>query len=638
LASTGTESIASGTGGALRLDYVSPLPPVRSGISDYSAELLPHLARRPEIAELRVVRLPGQEVAAELVERWAPVAAEEVGADGRLPLYQMGNNQHHDAVLDLALTRPGVITLHDLFLHHLVAERTLAGETADPYIAALTADHGWVGEAVARPRRWGGHTEGGTFALPAHRGLLLRQRGVLVHSAWAAELLAEELPEVAVRIVSIGIPLPPAVGPPGGEEARRARRRLGLSEERPLLGSFGFQTPIKRTAAAVRALARPELAGVDLLVVGEVSPHVDLEGEARRAGVADRVHVTGFVDAATFTRALEACDLCLNLRYPTAGETSAALLRQLAAGRPTLVSDYAQFRELPEEAVVKVLLGSDAEEAEALGATAARLLADPARLRAMGRAARDHIALHHAPPRAAASVARACVELAELEPPVAPGQTPPAPRPAPPTSQTAYRLDGEMEVALGDEAQNEAQNDPRDWPPGTRRTLTLRLTNHGPARWLAARRGPGGIAFDLSLRPLDDFGRGETGADRETGADLEADRPWLLLPRDLAPGDSLEIPFELRRPDGEARLVVEALVFDDWGGSSARRPGRPRLDDAAPRLRWSGVVGGKAGPLRPDPSPLSSSSVSPGPTAPEPTAPSPVPPTPAPRTGTGATP
>ena len=325
----------------LRIDFVSPLPPVRSGIADYSADLLPELAARPEIAELRVVRLPGQPVAAALAARWRPVAAEETGAaaeDGtpRLPLYQMGNNHHHGAVLDLALERPGVLTLHDLYLHHLLAERTLAGDSADPYVEALERDHGWVGRAVARPRRWGGWTEGGTFALPAHRGLVLRQRGVLVHSRWAAGLLAEEVPEAAVRTVPMGIPLPPAVGPPGGPEARAARRALGLPEDRPLLGSFGFQTPIKRTLAAVRALARPELAGAGLLVVGEVSPHVDLEGEARRAGVAGRVHVTGFVDAATFHRALTACDLALNLRYPTAGETSASLLRVLALGRPAV--------------------------------------------------------------------------------------------------------------------------------------------------------------------------------------------------------------------------------------------------------------------------------------------------------------
>ena len=46
----------SATAGArLRLDYVSPLPPVRSGISDYSAALLPHLE---PLCDLRVVRGP----------------------------------------------------------------------------------------------------------------------------------------------------------------------------------------------------------------------------------------------------------------------------------------------------------------------------------------------------------------------------------------------------------------------------------------------------------------------------------------------------------------------------------------------------------------------------------------------------
>ena len=43
----------------LQLDFVSPLPPVRSGIADYSADLLPHLAER---CDLRLIHLPGQPV------------------------------------------------------------------------------------------------------------------------------------------------------------------------------------------------------------------------------------------------------------------------------------------------------------------------------------------------------------------------------------------------------------------------------------------------------------------------------------------------------------------------------------------------------------------------------------------------
>ena len=71
----------------------------------------------------------------------------------------------------------------------------------------------------------------------------------------------------------------------------------------------------------------------------------------------------GFLDYRDFEAAIGACDLCTNLRYPTAGETSASLLRVLALGRPVVVSDYAQMAELPDEVVVKAPLGEDEVEA-----------------------------------------------------------------------------------------------------------------------------------------------------------------------------------------------------------------------------------------------------------------------------------
>ena len=555
---------------SLRIDFVSPLPPVRSGIADYAVELLPGLAARAEVGEVRVVRLPGQPVDEAVAARWRPVAAEETGRGGRLPLYQMGNNRHHEGVLELALERPGVLTLHDLVLHHLLVERTLSRGVLAPYVEALERDHGWIGRAVATTRRWGGYSDGGLFALPAHRDLLRRQRGVLVHSRWAAATLAEEDPELAVRAVPMGIPLPPEAGPPalaGGGAAAAARASLGLPADRPVVGSFGFQTPIKRTAAAVRALARPELAGTWLLVVGEVSPEVDLEGEARRAGVADRVRVTGFVEGPTFARALAACDLALNLRYPTAGETSASLLRLLAAGRGAVVSDYAQFADLPAGVAVRVPLGEGEEEA--LATAAADLLADPARLAAMGEAARRYVAREHAPERAAAAVAGACTELAEL--------APPGPRPAvaaPPTTVAWTRLSGVIvgRVDAGEKAAGARAPSSRKsaWPEGERRTLRLEVTNGGPARWLAARRGPGGVAFEVTLAT--------------PAGDPDPHRPWLPLPHDVEPGGTARLELALRRPPGPARVTVEPLVLDGWAGERVTRPGAPRWEADADDL------------------------------------------------------
>ena len=525
----------------LGIDYVSPLPPVRSGIADYSLDLLPHLQTR---CDLRLVRLPEQPVDAAIGERFELVDADRLGEAGRLALYQMGNNRHHVAVDALARRFPGVVTLHDLVLHHFLIERTVGRGDHAAYLDALRRDHGWIGEDAAGPLRWpGGVGSVAQFALPAHRDLLGAQRGVLVHSRWAADLLREEIEGIAVRAVPMGVPLPAAVDS-ADEATRTFRQRHDLPEGAPLLGSFGFQTPIKRTDIAVRALADPALAGVYLLIAGEVAPICGLEQLAAELGVADRVRFAGFLPFEELDVAIGAVDLCLNLRYPTAGETSASLLRILAVGTPAVVSDYAQFAELPDAGVVKVPPGDG--EVEMLVARLRELLDAPEALRRMGEEARRHVAREHDPPRAADAMLAACRELAELAP-----LDPPPARPPRPTSIAWDRFAGEIDV--------EGVDPP--WPAGDRRRVRVRLTNRSAAAWLAAER-EGGVAVEVKLWSED--------------RDLRAADGWLPLPVDLEPGESHVFELALRRPLGDARLeiVPHLLGFTalaDFGGPRAIR-------------------------------------------------------------------
>lgn len=527
----------------MRLDYVSPLPPVRSGIADYSVDLLPHLAAR---ADVRLIRLPDQPVAPEVEARWPVAPFEEAGRDAqgeRLPLYQMGNNRWHEGVMRLAFRQPGVLTLHDILLHHILLDVTLGRQEFEPYVERLTRDHGWIGRAAALVKRWGAYGDAVVFALPAHRALLRSQRGVLVHSEWAAGVIREEDPEIRVRAIHMGIPLPPPADPAAG---RRIRERFGLPLGKPVLGSFGFQTPIKRTGAVVRALARPGLEDVHLLVVGEVSPAVDLEGEARRAGVADRVHLTDFLPYEDFEAAIAAVDLCLNLRYPTAGETSASLLRVLALGVPAIVSDYAQFADLPHEVALRVPLGDD--EVDALTAMLRDLLARPERLRAMGEAARELVRSRHDPARSAEAVLEAAREWSGLPPP---GPLPDTQDHPAPSSLAWGRLDGTLEVEGAE----------LPWPEGERRRLRIRLRNTGFARWLAGEKGPGGVAVVVKLFA--------GGVDSE---DLLEGRPWLALRRDLPPGEEAIFETEVRRPPGPAWLWIEPHLFGGLGLSKYGGP------------------------------------------------------------------
>ena len=509
----------------ISIDYVSPLPPVRSGISDYSVDLFPELSRR---CDLRLIRLPGQEVDDDVRARWPVVEANRLGEDGRLPMYHMGNNHHHQAVWDMAVEKPGVLVLHDLVLHHFLIERTVKDGHFDAYTEALDLAHGWLGRrAAAHVRRSGVVGNATQFALTAHRELLTRQKGILTHSGWAQEMLLEEIPELRIQRLSMGMPLPEAAT---AAQADDFKTRYGLPLDRPILGSFGFQTPIKRTEVVVRALAEPGLENTHLMVAGEVAPILQLDEIARELGVADRVHVLGFLPFEDFEAGIAAADIALNLRYPTAGETSASLLRILAVGRPVLVSDYAQSADLPDSVVLKAPLGDD--EPRQLAARVSKLLADPEALSDMGRRAHDYVAESHRLDQAAQDMVDACARWQHLDPPDFADEFPR------PTSLAWNAMHGELDVIGADEP----------WSPGERRHLTIRLTNNSPAVWLAGERLGGGIALQIKL--LVD------------GEDLKADEPWIGLPEDLPPGEQHIFKIKLRRPLQESvrlEIVPHAL-------------------------------------------------------------------------------
>ena len=117
----------------VRVAYYSPLPPERSGIADYSALLLPALRRRMDV---------------EVARRRRPALRRTDVA-----LYHVGNNpQAHGWIVDALRRRPGVVVLHDLVLHHLVAGLTLARGNPSGYIAAMERDGGEEARRLGRGR------------------------------------------------------------------------------------------------------------------------------------------------------------------------------------------------------------------------------------------------------------------------------------------------------------------------------------------------------------------------------------------------------------------------------------------------------------------------------------------------------
>lgn len=327
----------------MKIAYVSPMPPQRTGIADYSAALLPYLVSQfeevglftPEAAQRGATS--GAFLLEELPTRWRTYD---------FCLYHLGNvTDYHGEIYRLALQYPGVVVLHDFFLHHLISGLTLGAGNLPAYLREMAYAAG--AEGVARAYRaaedWNAMP---LFELPLNERLLDVSLGIIVHSRYALRETAVRRPKVRVAYI------PAPVGPETPEPLTRAD--LGLPKDAFIVTVAGMPNAAKRTELLLYAIPRllDDLPALHCLFVGDL-----LQGQvlAEDPALRDRVLAIGYVPSLRrFLAYLQVSDVIVNLRFPTVGESSALTLRALALGKPVIVSNAGWYADLPDEVCVKL--------------------------------------------------------------------------------------------------------------------------------------------------------------------------------------------------------------------------------------------------------------------------------------------
>jgi glycosyltransferase involved in cell wall biosynthesis len=398
-----------------RLAFLSPLPPAATGIADYSADVLALIADRYELdvfhdqSEVERRRLP--ETCS--IMRSSEFLACHAERPYDLAIYQMGNAPAHAFVYPLLPRVPGLLVLHDLVLHHARALMFLDSQAVrayarDPASASLrdrarASIAGYEAEiSYAYPAQAGrlAETHLGTvgallpYAYPLFRIPVESARVTAVHNEFMAEAISEDVPEARV----LTIPMAAEAVPVQAEDVAACRERYGIAPDDFVVGSFGFLTSEKRVETVARAVARAAVhqPRLRLLLVGPVPDNAMLHSLLEKLNVEKRTVVTGRVPFEELPAHMEAADLVVHLRYPTARETSAALLRVLAQGRPTVISDLAHQDEFPPDAVVRADVTD--EEGEVTRAVL-RLAARPDLRQRLRDRARRFVQDRHSPAR-----------------------------------------------------------------------------------------------------------------------------------------------------------------------------------------------------------------------------------------------
>ena len=355
----------------MTLGYFSPMPPAATGVADYSAALVPYL------------RLHG---------------SVELNRSGNVNLYHVGNNALHREIYQRALAEPGIVVLHDAVLQHFYLG--MLDEAA--YVEEFVYNYGeWLrsqAEELWRERARSG-ADARYFSYPMVRRILSTARAVIVHNPAAAQIAAAHAPGARIFEIPhlfVAPRLPDAV------DLLRFRQSLGIGPRTLLVGSFGHQRETKRLGAVLRAVERAiaQEADLCLLVSGEF---VSETFANTMEPLLHRPHILriGHLPEPEFWKHLAITDLCVNLRYPSAAESSGVAIRMMGIGKAVAFTSDPAIARFPENACLRIDTGP-AEE-EMLTNYIVWLAREREAAAAIGRNAAKHIALEHAPEKVAAA-------------------------------------------------------------------------------------------------------------------------------------------------------------------------------------------------------------------------------------------
>lgn len=390
-----------------KMAFISPLPPEQSGISDYSAELLPELCRHYDIDVViaqEVVLDPyiNSNCSIKTVD-WFKANAKRYDR----VLYHFGNSEFHQHMFDLLEEFPGTVVLHDFYLSGIIHHMQANGLAPDFWIKELYRSHGY---GAVQQKYKTGDVNAVIREYPCSRGVFENAHGVIVHSETSQKLAEKWYGSRARESMTIVPLLRTSIF---NIDHADARRKLGFASDDFIICSFGMLDLTKLNHELLEAWLESDLSGDEkchLVFVGQNQSFgygEDLSKAIKKSGLGERIRITGWADKDMFRDYLAAADMGVQLRTLSRGETSAAVLDCMNYGLPTIVNANGSMADLPEDTVYRL---PDEFSTEQLVKALGKLRYDKAARRKLGTRAHQFILNKHAPGKCADQYAEA-IEL-----------------------------------------------------------------------------------------------------------------------------------------------------------------------------------------------------------------------------------
>lgn len=342
----------------MKVACFTPLQPVKSGISDYNEDLIPHLAEIGVDFDFIYEDLPpDNEFIVRNCEFHKHSDFSSLAKSGKydLVVYHIGNNIVHHYMYGYFFDYPGLTVLHDFVLHHsrlshYVKSRDLSGymqemEAIGNYDIARIVSSGMGGEFLY-------------YNFPMNKRVIESSPALIVHNSYLKKVIEDGYPGKKV----FHIPHNATKRSVSKSELKKLRAGMGIPDDGIVIATFGFMNEAKKVNLISMALHQlmPKYRNIYYLICGE-----DREGVVRRdyfnyPGILEKVKVSGYIEGMDrFVEYIELSDIVINLRFPSAGETSGTMIRSMAHGKPVITYDLPTLVDIPDDALARISLTDD---------------------------------------------------------------------------------------------------------------------------------------------------------------------------------------------------------------------------------------------------------------------------------------
>ena len=374
----------------MRINWFSPVPPARTAIADVTARLIPVLSRKLEVTVWTdcaegVPDLPcGIPVRScrDVEAVWPEINFADFS------IYHIGNDvRFHGHYAGMLERHPGIVVLHDFNLHELHRERFIHRPQGSAlfkrYVLQMEGPDALA--AVRAFERGECSFEESVEQVPLIRSVTRYAVGIISFNKAMREPL---LNLTGAPLLFCPLPLgPEATLPPPAESFPRPG--AGPLE----LVMFGYlNSPNRRLAEILEALVPFPEGSVRLSLFGHIEDESAFHEQVRSLGLGRNVHYLGYLSEAEMEATLKRSHLAVNLRNPTRGESSDALLKAWKASLPVLVTQTGYYATLPEGTTCPVAPGN---EVDGVRSHLAGFLEKPQEYAAIGARAYRYLREHH---------------------------------------------------------------------------------------------------------------------------------------------------------------------------------------------------------------------------------------------------